>query len=161
MAVNTESGNIVFSYSNKDIFDDVSLLSAYMAKSWAGTDKSVDEFSITDDEKELFDICVNQALPSIHEAMIKLTTDIDSAFDRNTNIIFSLNNNEEYNKNTLSIIDSTLRDCIKFGTLAEFYSFCLNPELQKVAMDRFNANIFLLKQRLFQLKKKPISSLLG
>lgn len=158
MAVNTESGNIVFSYSGKDIFDDVSLLSAFMAKSWAGTENSVDEFSITDDEKELFDICVNQALPSIHEAMIKLTTDIDSAFDRKTNITFSLNDNEEYNANTLSIIDSTLRDCIKFGTLAEFYSFCLNPDLQKLAMERFNANLLLLKQRLFQLKRKSITA---
>lgn len=158
MAVNTESGNIVFSYSGKDIFDDVSLLSAFMAKSWAGTENSVDEFSITDDEKELFDICVNQALPSIHEAMIKLTTDIDSAFDRKTNITFSLNDNEEYNANTLSIIDSTLRDCIKFGTLAEFYSFCLNSDLQKLAMERFNANLLLLKQRLFQLKRKSITA---
>lgn len=160
MAVKIETGNIVFSYDSKEMFNEVGLLSAYMAKSWAGTGNSVDEFSITEDEEDVYNVCVKQALPAIHEVLVKLTSDINNAFDNGNIIKFSLNDNGAYNENTLGIIDATLRDCIKFGVLAEFYSLCLNADLQLIAKDKFNANLFQLKQRLFQLKRKPMSSII-
>jgi hypothetical protein len=137
----------------------------------------MDEFNISDDEKDIYKVCVRQTLPNIYETMIKITSGVENAFDgestvsvkeqsglkrdAGTYIEFNIQNNDAYNDNILSLVDATLLNCLKHGILAEFYSVCVNADLYRLAQDKFLVSLAQLKQRLFQLKKKSVSSQLS
>lgn len=182
--INLESSNrILFYYPAEEIFNEVSLMSSFMTKNLSGDASVMDEFAISDDERNLFDVCVRQTLPNIYEAMLKITSPIDNAFDdayevksgadgfKGTGtsateravgvyIQMCLADNDAYNSNVLSLIDASLLNCIKYGILREFYSTCLNTDLHAISNNKFIEELTLLKKRLFQLKKKKaISSL--
>lgn len=175
---NKETGKITFYYNNDGLFSDVSLMSAYMTKNLANESGSLmDEFNISDDEKDIYKVCVRQTLPNIYETMMKITSGIDNAFEdevtvstqesdglkrsAGTYIELTMQDNDAYNSNVLSLVDATLLNCLKYGVLAEFYSICVNADLYRLANDKFTANLFQLKKRLFQLKKKSVSSQLS
>lgn len=173
-----ETGNITFYYNSDTLFNDVSLMSAYMTKNLSSEKGSLmDEFNISDDEKDIYAVCVRQTLPNIYETMMKITSGITSAFDddvevttdestglkrvKGTYIEFTMQDNDAYNENVLNLVDATLLNCLKYGVLAEFYSICVNGDLYRLAQDKFTTSLFQLKQRLFQLKKKVVSSQLS
>lgn len=175
---NKETGKITFYYNSEVLFSDVSLMSAYMTKNLANESGSLmDEFNISDDEKDIYKVCIRQTLPNIYETMMKITSGIDNAFEdevtvstqesdglkrsAGTYIELTMQDNEAYNSNVLSLVDATLLNCLKYGVLAEFYSICVNADLYRLANDKFTANLFQLKKRLFQLKKKSVSSQLS
>lgn len=175
---NKEVGNITFYYDSDKLFNDVSLMSAYMTKNLASEKGSLmDDFNISDDEKDIFAVCVRQTLPNIYETMMKITSGVDSAFDdevkvatteteglkraAGTYIEFTMQDNEAYNNNVLNLVDATLLNCLKYGVLSEFYSICVNGDLYRIAQDKLTVSLFQLKQRLFQLKKKVVSSQLS
>jgi len=178
MVGNKANGNVTFYYNGDELFNDVSLMSAYMTKNIKSDAGSMmDEFSISDDEKDVYGVCVRQTLPNIYETMMKITSGVEDAFkdavevgDSDTEglnrkvgtyIEFNIQNNDAYNSNVLSLVDATLLNCLKYGILAEFYSICVNGELYRIAQDKFTTSLFQLKQRLFQLKKKTVSSQLS
>ena len=153
-------------------------MSAYMTKNLKTEVGSVmDEFNISDDERDIYDVCVRQALPNIYETMMKITSGVDNAFSdeielttdetdglkraKGKYIEFNIQNNDAYNSNVLNLVDATLLNCLKYGILAEFYSICVNVDLHRIAQDKFTTSLFQLKQRLFQLKKKVVSSQLS
>lgn len=175
---NKETGIITFYYDSNKLFNDISLMSAYMTKNLAAEGGSLmDEFSISDDEKDIYAVCVRQTLPNIYETMMKITSGVESAFDdevvvstaettglkrdKGTYIEFTMQDNDAYNGNTLNLVDATLLNCLKHGVLAEFYSICVNTDLHRIAQDKFTTSLFQLKSRLFQLKKKVVSSQLS
>lgn len=175
---NKETGNITFYYNSDKLFNDVSLMSAYMTKNLANENGSLmDEFSISDDEQDIYKVCVRQTLPNIYETMMKITSGVDNAFEdevvvsatetdslnreAGTYIEFTMQDNEAYNDNVLNLVDATLLNCLKYGVLAEFYAICVNGDLYRIAQDKFTTSLFQLKQRLFQLKKKVVSSQLS
>ena len=205
------SSKITFYYDSDKLFNDVSLMTAYMTKNMLGdSGNMMDEFNISDDERDIYEVCVRQTLPNIYETMMKITSDKGDAFradyevakygERNkteekdaqgnvTNeyealvnisngvdtgakantlgrfagiyVEFTIQDNTAYNANVLNIVDATLLNCLKHGIVAEFYSICVNGDLYKLAQDKFNTSLFQLKQRLFQLKKKVVSSQLS
>jgi hypothetical protein len=146
--------NIVFTFSMSDLFNEVGLLSSFMAKSISS--EGVDELTITEDEKHLFDVCVRQTLPTIYECVLKVTAAEGGSFEsaKEGDITIRLKDNEAYNKNILGIIDATLYDCLKYGVLREFYSVSLNTDLYTLSNSKFNENFILLKRRLYHLRKK-------
>ena len=175
---NKETGNITFYYDSDKLFNDVSLMSAYMTKNMSNESGSLmDDFSISDDEKDVYKVCVRQTLPNIYETMMKITSGVASAFDDEvsvsvkesdglkrdvgTYIEFTMQDNDAYNDNVLNLVDATLLNCLKYGVLAEFYSICVNGDLYRIAQDKLTTSLFQLKQRLFQLKKKVVSSQLS
>jgi hypothetical protein len=173
-------GKITFYYNSDNLFNDVGLLSAYMTKNLAAESGSaMDEFAITDDEQEVFKICVKQTLPNIYESMLKITNGAQHSFSdehyvtgeviddepqENTlgridgkYVEISIKDNNAYNINVLTLVDSTIDECIKYGVLAEFYSINTNATLHSIAQSKFANCLLLLNQRLFQLKKKAVS----
>lgn len=155
-----KDGKIAFSYNSDELFNDVSLVSAYMTKN-ISTDSgtALDEFAISEDERDAFEVCVKQALPSIYETLMKMSSGIEDAFKYENKIIeFNIVDNSAYNGNVLKLVESTLLECMKYGVLTEFYSICVNGDLFRIAQDKFTTSLFQLKQRLFQLKKKVVSS---
>ena len=172
---NKTKSTLTFFYNTKDMFNDVSLLSSYMTKNLASESGTLMvEFIITDDEEDMYKECVRQALPNIYETLLKLTSGVDDAFADNvtvnadekdglkrvagTYIEFNLKDNKAYNKNVLTLVDATLRDCIKYAILAEFYSICVNVDLQGIAQSKYASSMLQLNQRLFQLKKQIVYS---
>lgn len=175
---NKETGKITFYYDSDKLFNDVSLMSAYMTKNLKTEAGSLmDEYNISDDEKDIFAVCVRQTLPNIYETMMKITSGIDNAFDDEVEVAtkeadglgrdagkyieFTMQDNDAYNENVLNLVDATLLNCLKNGVLSEFYSICVNGELYRLAQDKFTTSLFQLKQRLFQLKKKVVASQLS
>ena len=165
-ATSSAPAKIQFYYNRNTVFNEVSLMSNYMAKNLATKDGNslTDEYAISEDEHDLVDICIRAALPDIYEAMTKITTLVADAFDDdvtvsgNSCVSFTVLDNAAYNDNVLSIVDASLNNCVKFGTLKEIYSTLPQPEFFNSCSSRFVAELFKLKQRLFQLKKKSVVS---
>ena len=157
----TNKGVITFKYPNSSLFDDVSLLSSYMVKNIKMDEASaLDEFSISEDEKEIFNECLKQALPNLYDVALQMMPNCEGAFSEGLsdgNISISIKDNGSYNVNVLSLVDATLYDCLKYGILSAFYSICVNDALFTIANSKMVANINQLKQRMFQLKKKTVS----
>ena len=166
---------IKFFYNRNTIFDEVSLMSNYMAKNLATKDGNslTDEYAISDDEEDLVKVSIRATLPDIYEAMTKITSEVSSAFDDDVQesagtdekgtaypsghyVEFIIKDNTAYNNNVLSVVDASLENCIKFGTLKEVYSALPQPEFFNSCSARFVGELFKLKQRLFQLKKKSV-----
>ena len=166
------SGEVTFYYDKERLFDDVGLLSAHMAKSVSSDGAAIDEYGITSDERELFDICVKQTMPNIYEVLMKLSSGVTDAFnddvevkeketkdlerDKGKYVEFTINDNTAYNSNVLNMVDTTIDTCLKYGILMEYYATCINAGLQKAAQDKFVVTLEQLKQRLFQLKRKQV-----
>lgn len=172
---NKLNGSITFYYDSEDLFKEVGILSAYMAKNFKDESGSMlDELSISDDERDIYNVCLKQALPNIYDEMVKMTSCVVDAFDddaiveadetdglkrkKGTYVEFTLRNNNAFNGNVLTLVDSTLLNCIKFAVLAEFYSVCLHTDLYRISRDKFVTNVMQLRQRMFPLKKKVVSS---
>ena len=75
-AAGDDPAKIVFLYNRDTLFNDVSLMSNYMAKNLATKDGNAltDEYAISDDEKDLVNVSIRATLPDIYEAMTKITT---------------------------------------------------------------------------------------
>ena len=173
-ATGSDPARIKFLYNRDVLFNEVSLTSNYMSKNLSTKDGNAltDDFAISDDEKDLVTVCVRATLPDIYESMIKITNAISPAFDDDVTeaadtdhgitagsyVEFVLQDNGAYNENVLTMVDASLYNCIKHGTLKEVYSTIVNPDFFKISAERFVAELFKLKQRLFQLKKKSVVS---
>lgn len=156
----TTNGTITFSYTTEALFNDVELISAFMTKELADESGSAtDKFIITSDEKELVDLCVKQVVPKIFEYMLNISKCATGYSYENGNISFSVKNNNAYNENVLPLVDSTIYDCLKYGVLSEFYSICTQASLYGIVKAKYEEMLHLLDQRLYQLKKRSISSL--
>ena len=155
-----ENGAITFSYGASTLFNDVCLISAFMTKDLVNESGSAtDSFIITEDEKDLFDLCVKQALPKIYDELIKMTVCTSGFSNTTTNISISVRDNGSYNSNVLPLVETSIYDCIKYGVLTEFYSICTNAALFGIVNGKYNETLRLLNQRLYQLKKRSVSSL--
>ena len=212
-----ETNTIRFFYKRDALFNDVSMLSNFMAKNLATKEgvSLTEEFALSPDEKDLFDVCVKQSLPDVYEQMIKITSGVtesfgewafaksvavaqggskDGLYDGDTepdqthvnlyyledegiiyleatpesgtaateltlydiveSISFLIRDNAAYNDNVLTIVDSSIENCVKYGALKEFYSTIVQADLLKIAANRYVEEMNKLAQRLFQLKKK-------
>ena len=167
---------ILFYYDRETIFNDVSLMSNYMCKNLTTKEGNsmTDDYAISDDERDLVNVSIRAALPDIYESMAKITNSVSSAFEDDATetgatgrpaaghyVEFTLLDNGAYNDNVLTTVDASLYNSIKFGTIKEVYSTIVNPDLFRLAADRFVGELFKLKQRLFQLKKKSVLSQLS
>ena len=59
---------------------------------------------------------------------------------------------------TANTTAKSIYNAIKYGVLKEFYSTVIQPDFFKLSSERFVGELFKLKQRLFQLKKKSVVS---
>lgn len=171
-----DKGSLTFYYNDEELFNEVSMLSAYMAKNLVTeSGEALDEFAITEDERDVYGVCVKKSLPNIYEALVKMCSGVDEAFNDNViidedeqiglrrvkgkYIELTINDNGAYNKAVLPLVNATIYDCITYGVLAEFYSISANGALLKLAQGKYSEALLFLNQRLFQLKKKRISSI--
>ena len=174
---------IVFFYNRDILFNDVSLMSNYMAKNLSTKDGNslTDEYAISGDEQDIVDVSIRACLPDIYESLTKITTAVVPAFDDKHNyasstvvgkditnanvsaaagdyVEFYILDNNAYNANVITMVDASLYNCLKQGVLKEVYSNLVNADFFNLCNTRFIAELLKLKQRLFQLKKQSVVS---
>ncbi|MBO7681159.1 MAG: hypothetical protein J6T17_00220 [Clostridia bacterium] len=162
----TTNNTIEFRYKRDVLFNDVSLMSNYMSKNLSTKDGNslTDDYAISDDERDLVYISIRATLPDIYEAMVKITNAVSSAFEDDKVISdehyvsFTMQDNGAYNANVLTMVDASLYNSLKYGTLKEVYSTVVQPEFYNTCANRFVGELYKLKQRLFQMKKKSVVS---
>ena len=174
------TGQIIFYYAHKDLFEDVQHESAYMCKNLVtkeGEDLS-EQFAITDDEQPMFALCLREALPAIYDKVKVLTHGINDALydiitgtnlknldpalstlvvDSSGNyVVIRVNNYGAYNPNDLKLVDSALQSSIEQGCLAEYYTRVLNKDLTEISAGNFAAQVMALALRVVPLRKKSV-----
>lgn len=159
MAVTTNSGEMKFSYGKDEIFHKCCLISAYMTKNLKdGGNSAMDDYSMTDDEEDMYMACLESSLPDTWETVLKITSSVTGAYDINDGAPeITIQDNEAYNDNTKDLVDASMKNCIVYGVLRDFYAACYHPDLLKVSGARYEAELAKLEHRLFQLKKKALA----
>lgn len=171
---------LLFYYHRDTVFNDVSLLSNQMSKNIRTKDGAsmTEDYAISEDERNVVDVCIRSVLPDICEPMLKITSAVSPAFDGNVSedgrrtgigpggteasipegpyVEFRIRDNGAYNDNAISIADACIYNALKYGTLKEYYSASVHPDLLKLCASRFDAEVAKLERRLFQLKKKSV-----
>lgn len=162
----TTEKTIVFSYPLAGIFDNASRVSAFNAKSIKDKEgKSLlADYALSDDEKDMFLQGMNSILPEIYEKILKITSGVDDAYFFNVteaDVKFTIQDNNSYNKNVLTLVDASLMECIIEGSLKAWYKNCAQADLLGLYIKSFNDNLEKLFDRMFQLKIKKSVSMLG
>ena len=172
-------GQIIFYFPHKLLFENVQHQSAFMCKnivSKEGEDLS-ERFAITDDEKPMFELCVDETMPDVFDVMKPLTSGIADAWygaitgadfiQLNTKlvdltgienaekyVVIRINDHEAYNPNTVKLVDSALRSSVEQGVLSTFYTRVTHPDITKLAASMFLGQLQALGQRILPLRKK-------
>lgn len=166
---------IVFAYPVDGIFDSASRVSAYNSKNIRDNQGNslLAEYAISDDEKDVFLQGLQSVLPEIYEKILKITdrTDENSfgikanyQYDSNTTtdcVVFSIKDNSSYNGNVLSLVDASFLECIIEGALKAWYKNCAQGDLFVLYTKSFADNLEKLFNRMFQLKIKKTTNMLG
>lgn len=173
------TGEIIYYFDHKDLFDDVKHESAFMCKNIVSKDGDPlsERFAITDDEEQIFDLTLREILPVIYEAVRPLTHGIENAIndgmagseiknidglsglnvnDSDKYVVIRLQNNGAYNPNMLKIVDSSLQTAIEQGALSEFYARVVHRDLTEMSAAFFSSQVTSLTRRIVELRKKTV-----
>ena len=165
----TTNKEIVFSYPVDGIFESASRVSAYNSKNIRDNQGNslLAEYAISDDEKDVFVQGLHSVLPEIYEKILKITDRADSdSFGITTSsgkdvVNFKIKDNESYNGNVLSLVDASFLECIVEGSLKAWYKNCAQADLLALYTKSFADNLEKLFSRMFQLKIKKTTNMLG
>jgi hypothetical protein len=125
------------------------------------------EYAVSDDEKDVFIQGLHSVLPEIYEKILKITDRADSdsfgfaTVDDKEVVIFKIKDNESYNNNVLSLVDASFLECIVEGALKAWYKNCAQGDLFAMYTKSFADNLEKLFSRMFQLKIKKTTNMLG
>jgi hypothetical protein len=172
---------IVFSYPVEGIFESASRVSAYNSKNIRDTQGNslLAEYAISDDEKDVFLQGLNSILPEIYEKILKITDRtnsksatpafgikefsevVNSVTQKENRVFFEIKDNDSYNFNVLSLVDNSFLECIVEGSLKAWYKNCAQGDLFAMYTKSFADNLEKLFNRMFQLKIKKTTNMLG
>ena len=176
-----ETNEIVFSYPVNGIFESASRVSAYNSKNIRDNQGNslLAEYAISEDEKDVFIQGLHSVLPEIYEKILKITdrnknSDNTSAFgikkvvldatkptEETECVYFEIKDNDAYNYNVLSLVDASFLECIVEGSLKAWYKNCAQADLLAMYTRSFAENLEKLFSRMFQLKIKKTTNMLG
>jgi hypothetical protein len=165
----TTNKEIVFSYPVDGIFESASRVSAYNSKNIRDNQGNslLAEYAISDDDKDVFVQGLHSVLPEIYEKILKITDRADSdsfgvlKIDNVESVVFKIKDNESYNGNVLSLVDASFLECIVEGSLKSWYKNCAQGDLFAMYTKSFADNLEKLFGRMFQLKIKKTTNMLG
>lgn len=160
---------ITFSYPVDGIFDSASRVSAYNSKNIRDNQGNslLAEYAVSDDERDVFEQGLHSILPEIYEKIIKITDRSDSdsfgiaKIGNEDCVVFKIKDNESYNNNVLALVDASFLECIIEGALKAWYKNCAQADLLGMYTKSFADNLEKLFNRMFQLKIKKTTNMLG
>lgn len=176
-------GQIIFYYPYSALFEDVQHQSAFMCKNIVakeGGDLS-ERYAITDDERGMFELCLRETVPDVHDIISVLTHGIDDAIyvkisgtdfialdpealspspaiisTTEDYVVFRTVDNLAYNPNAVALVDAALQSTLEQGVLSNFYTRVIHPDLTKMASGMFVGQGGALAQRIIPLRKKSV-----
>lgn len=165
----TTNKEVVFSYPVEGIFESASRVSAFNSKNIRDNQGNslLAEYAISDDEKDIFVQGLHSVLPEIYEKILKITDRADSdsfgvaTVDGKEVVNFKIKDNGSYNGNVLSLVDASFLECIVEGSLKAWYKNCAQADLLAMYTRSFADNLEKLFSRMFQLKIKKTTNMLG
>ena len=171
-------GKIVFYYPHGSLFEDVQHMSAYMCKnvvSKDGEDLS-ERYAITDDEADMFSICLRETVPEVYDAVKVLTHGIEDALyddilgsefetldpafgeldlvPTERYVVIITQDNAAYNPNEPKLADSAIQTALEQGALAEFYVRVAEKSLTEMSAAQFDLARSNVSRRIIGLRKK-------
>lgn len=167
VAAGNASAMVRFHYLTEGLFNEVSVLSNYRAKTIKdGTGKSQsDDYAISENERDIFGINLNYAINDIFAEVVKQTKGITNSIfvdatvgDPNAIVGkasgFSVADHGAYNDNNLTLIDNAIRKAIINNILKSWYKYNgLQADMQMAELE-YNTALVQINQRMFELKKK-------
>ncbi len=165
---------IAFYYRVDDLFNNVFLKTTYRARSLRdkNNESQVDEFAISEDEKDAFTLFLSQGIHDVFNTVMKMTSQVDDALIINVEeaIVtglgtseakvygFKIKDHEAYNINNLALVDDGAKKMLEYFILKEWYKMVgLDEELNKHLTEYIGARQDLASKRLFQLRKPFIN----
>lgn len=170
-----EPNIIAFYYRVADMFNNVILRTMYRAKNIRdnNNESQVDDWAISEDEKDFFNITIEKAIHDAFNTVMKMTTSVTDALLLNVleNTIntgsgsaeekcygFKVRDHEAYNANILNLVDDGIKNMVESYVMMEWYKTVgQNEELQKWLGEYMKNREILVTKRLFQLRKPFIS----
>ena len=153
---------IKFNYDIDTLFISCCQKSAYISRHISTEDVVIDDVTLTKDDKDVFVAALDPILSNIHDRLLKLSSGINNAYTNDgTTISFTIQDNGAYNNNVLSIVDTTIYNCMEIGSIMSWYQICGIRAVDQEYSAKYIASLQELSRRIFQLKKKSIKSTLG
>ena len=156
----TNSGTIAFSYTRGQLFNNASLRSTYKARGLVDQQGNYigESYALSDDERDAFDVCVGNVVSDVYDTILKMTSGISDAFAADSDqVSFKIMDNQGYNENTLKNVDVSIQNTLIYGILRDWYDLCAKPDFYVEYTEKYQLALNLLRDRLFQLKKKVIA----
>lgn len=164
--------NIIFYYAKQDMFDYISLITAYRAKTIKDSNGNplMDEYVLSPDETDVFLLFMKTATREAYNIVVKMTKGIASQpvfTDENVTIAtaittnlygFKIVDNAAYNDNILYVVDELIKKYIQYNVLSSWYLLTgVDEELKKWEAKKLLARQDLITKGLFQLRKPLIT----
>lgn len=168
-----EPNTIAFYYKNDDLFNNVFLRTMYRAKNIRdeNNESQVDDFAISEDEKDFFNITIRAAVHDAFNNVLKMTSSVtdalllnvaESTIDsaRGSDLCYGMKvkDHKAYNDNVLSLVDDGIKNHLESFVLMEWYKMVGQAEeTAKWTAEYLKYRSILVTKRLFQLRKPFIS----
>lgn len=160
---------ICFYYTVDSLFNDASMRSMYQARSIKDNSGAtlVDDFAITEDERNIHLSLVEDAVFDVFLNFIKYTKSITNAIQHNVNYTPSggqqaktsyvqIVDTGNYNENYIKAIDTNLLKAIRFYTLRDWFASQGRLEEAKQFDGLYMLALRNVKNHAFQLKKASV-----
>lgn len=148
---------IIFTQLKDKLFDIVSMRSTFMTKTMKNEKGELigEEYAISADEKNAFEVILRVVLSEVFEAFKKHTDGITSSYQITaTEINIKINDHAAYNKNDLDLVDMAIEDAIVDGCLQGWFALRAQADLSAFTASKFANSQELLKRRMFTLKMR-------
>lgn len=163
---------VQFYYLTEDLFDNISLRSLYRAlniKTDSG-ESLIDDFAITEDERDAFNVLVRDAAHEVFQNVLKMCKGVSDALVLNDVLLIDdssssgpyyavkVLDHEAYNENNLELVENTVKMMLQVHVLKNWYEMKGHADEQTKLMAKYNAlKIKLINKDLFQLRKPLLS----
>ena len=174
-----EPAHIMFFYTKDMLFNNVTIRSMYRARTIRDDkgESQVDDYAMSEDEKDAFEIFLNSAIHDAFNHVMKMTTGVGSAlilgktgtelFDTTlpvgvlaADIIygFKIRDHVAYNENNITLVDEGVKNMVETKIMREWYEMVGHgDEFAKMNQKYLDLKRDLITKRLFQLRKPLIS----
>jgi hypothetical protein len=166
MAIERINDTVRFYYEMDALFDKQSLFSMYATVSKG--DEAVENFAITDDEKDVATALLEDAVYDVFNRFLKYTGAISDAIGFNEPFTpqgeplidnatwLSINDNDSFNENILKPIDALIEKTLRFKVLKEWFLMRSLEDSALYAGNAYNENLKGLLRHAFNLKIKKV-----
>jgi hypothetical protein len=147
---------ISFAYKTKTVFNIVKMITAYRMRDLADKDGNLigDPLALTNDERDLFDLCINNAAHAVVDELNKLASKREKLFIiENDRLIFRILNRKKYNENVLSSIDGAIFNVLYNYCCYQFYEVINQAEQSEIYKLKLAESQLILHERCFNLRK--------